>query len=79
MRESISQGPTLLLSSDDLAHLLRISKRTVWRRRSDGSLPAAVPFGRFVRWRRDEIERWIAADCPTQSEWKALNEKGGSR
>lgn len=78
MRESISQEPSLLISADALALLLNVSKRSIVRLKAAGKLPPMVPIGRG-KWRRDEIERWLAADCPTQSEWKALNGKGGSR
>src|SRR5436190_21304292 len=41
----------LLLTSDGLARLLNISKRTLMRLRSVGKLPRPVQLGRLVRWR----------------------------
>lgn len=48
----------------DLAHLLQVSKRHVWRMLDDGRLPQAVRLGRAVRWPRAAIDRWVAAGCP---------------
>ena len=68
-----------LLSANDLARRLNVSRRSIWRWRSAGKLPAPVVVGRLIRWRRDEIERWIAAGCPNRREWEAFNGKGASR
>jgi hypothetical protein len=27
-----------------------------------------------VRWRRDEIERWVLAGCPNREKWQAMEE-----
>jgi hypothetical protein len=32
--------------------------------------------GRCVRWRRDEILRWIDADCPSREDWEARERRG---
>ena len=55
----------LLVNASDVAHLLKISTRTLWRMRSTGQLPLPVRLGGAVRWRLDEIQNWIAAGCPT--------------
>jgi predicted DNA-binding transcriptional regulator AlpA len=46
-----------LITAEQLAGTLQVSKRTLWRMRSAGQLP------RCVR-RRDEVAAWIAAGCP---------------
>lgn len=48
-----------LLNVKDLAKLLSMSVRTVWRLRSAGCLPKPIRIGRSVRWDRADIERWV--------------------
>lgn len=49
-----------LLSVTDVANLLKVSRRSVWRWAQQGSLPAPVRIGRrAVRWRRKDILRAI--------------------
>jgi len=57
---------SILLNADDLAELLGISKRTVWRLRSAGAMPPPVQIGSSIRWQRSEIESWVATGCPKQ-------------
>ncbi len=54
----------MLIAAEELAALLNISKRTLWRLRSAGALPSPVQLGAAVRWRLDEIRKWIADGCP---------------
>lgn len=51
------------LSSRDVAKLLGVSSATLWRRSKDGTLPEPVKFGGLTRFRRAEIERFIAGDA----------------
>ncbi len=60
----------LLLSARQVADLLGIGLSTFWRLHSSGRTPAAVRLGRCTRWRRDEIQRWIFADCPARDRWE---------
>jgi excisionase family DNA binding protein len=53
----------LLITAGKLAALLEISTRTLWRLRSAGRLPEPVRLGGAVRWRREEIQKWIADGC----------------
>ncbi len=55
-----------LYTADDLAGLLRVSKRQVWRMEADGRLPAAVRMGAVTRWPRRLIDRWLSDNCPKQ-------------
>lgn len=51
---------------DDLAAVMRVSSRTVWKWIASDRLPegAVVRLGRSVRIRREVVERWIASGCP---------------
>lgn len=56
-----------LMTKEQLAELLQVSTRTVYRRVMEGSLPAPVKIGDTSRWRKYEIEEWIQSGCPSSS------------
>lgn len=56
---------SLLISVRDLAVVLGISVRTLWRLEASGKLPKSVRVGRSRRWPRKVIEDWVAAGCPS--------------
>jgi len=41
------------------------SPRHVYRLSDRGAMPAPLRLGALVRWDLDEIDRWIAAGCPS--------------
>lgn len=53
-----------LVNARELAKLLSISERTLYRLKSTGELPSPVVLGGSVRWRLTEIRQWIAKGCP---------------
>lgn len=57
----------LLITAKQLAEMMQISIRTLWRLRSAGQLIEPVKVGGATRWRRDEVHEWIAKGCPIQS------------
>ncbi len=59
---------TLLLSADQLARILDVSVRTIWRLRDTGRLPPPLRIGGGVRWRRADIQNWIEEGCPASNE-----------
>jgi excisionase family DNA binding protein len=60
----LSDGQPLLIDADELALLLGISKRSIWRRLSSGELVEPVRLGGSVRWRKQEVAAWVDAGCP---------------
>lgn len=50
-----------LLTDLQVAALFSCSRKTVWRRVSDGTLPRPVKLGHATRWLRSEIDAVIAA------------------
>jgi excisionase family DNA binding protein len=52
-------SPPQLLTIDDLAEYLRVSRATVrtWRARGGG--PLGIKVGRHVRYRPEDVERWL--------------------
>jgi len=47
-----------LITPEDLADLLKVSKDWLYARARDGELPA-FRFGRSVRFRRSDVEAWL--------------------
>ena len=58
----------LLLKAEEVAALMAISTRTLWRLVSVDSFPQPVRIGGSVRWRKSEIENWIASGCPRETD-----------
>ena len=67
-------GQPLVVSAKELAALLGVSLRHVWRLNATGKLPKPVRLGGSVKWRRDEIIAWLSQNCPARSEWEAIRE-----
>lgn len=65
----------MLLTCETLAQRLGVSPRTVRRLDLAGRLPAPVRIGRAVRWREEEIDRWLESGAPERREWAALRKK----
>ena len=58
---------TLLITRLELAGLLDINPVTLDRMRAAGKIPPPITIGagtRNIRWRRTEIEKWVADGCP---------------
>ncbi|MDR1613047.1 MAG: helix-turn-helix domain-containing protein [Planctomycetota bacterium] len=76
MSASAEGTETVLVNSVEAAKLLGI-KRTHWYTlKMTGKLPVAVKLGRRDFWIRDEILRWVAAGCPSQSKWEQIKASG---
>lgn len=61
-----STAETLLMTAEEIAELLRLSVRSVWRLRSAGGIPKPLRIGSAtIRWRRNEIMEWVKAGCPS--------------
>lgn len=69
---------SVLISGNDLAKLLDVDLRTVRKFDYSGKLPRPVRLGKSVKWRVEEIQRWIDAGCPDRKTWEASNRKGGA-
>jgi predicted DNA-binding transcriptional regulator AlpA len=58
----------VMITARQLAVLMQVSTRQVWRMLSAGKVPQPIRVGGIVRWRMAEIENWIALGCPGQSQ-----------
>lgn len=67
---------TGLVDVDWLESFCRSSKRHIYRLVDSGRMPAPIKLGRLNRWRRTEIEQWIANGCKPVRSGAA---KGGIR
>lgn len=64
----------VMLDVKAVAAMLGCSPRHIYRLSDAGKMPAPVKLGALVRWRRDEVETWIAGGCrPVRS----IAAKGG--
>jgi predicted DNA-binding transcriptional regulator AlpA len=62
----------LCIDANELARLLHVSPRQVYRLRDAGRLPVPLEFGGCVRWSLLEIKDWIAAGAPRRKDWEAM-------
>lgn len=53
-----------MLTVADVARLVNCSVRSVYRLVDTGAMPTPVRIGGLRRWRRAQIEAWIADGCP---------------
>jgi prophage regulatory protein len=56
-----------LLNVDDVAAMLGVSGRHVYRLADAGKMPRPFKLGGAVRWDRLAIADWIASGCPQVS------------
>jgi predicted DNA-binding transcriptional regulator AlpA len=62
----------LCVDATELATLLHVSERQIYRLDSGGKLPAPLVLGGCRRWSVREIEEWIAAGVPDRRTWTAI-------
>ena len=55
MNRTETSTPPELATVGQVAEMLQLSERTVWRMTSTGDLPRPLRFGRAARWRRETI------------------------
>jgi len=60
----------LAISARELAEMLDVSLRQVWRLNSAGKLPKPIRLGGSVRWNRQEVTAWFEAGCPDRHAWE---------
>jgi excisionase family DNA binding protein len=52
-----------LLDVEQVAELLNCSARHVYRLADAGHMPPPVRLGTLVRWRRQDLDAWLAGGC----------------
>jgi excisionase family DNA binding protein len=66
-REDEADPGPLLITAEEVARMMNISTRTLWRLSSAGRMPAPVRIGGNTRWRTAEVLRWIEDGCPQKA------------
>lgn len=70
--EELQKFESGLIRVADVAALLDVSVRSVWRMDKSGKLPAPVTVGVAAkRWRKSEILAWIGSGCPDRETWES--------
>lgn len=67
-----------LLTVKDVAAMLSVSQRQVWKLHASGRIPAPVRLGRSVRWAKNGIARWLELQCPTRERFEAETLQGAN-
>lgn len=57
-----------MLTIDDVARLLKVSKRTVWRLVENDQIISPLKIGAAKRWNPRDLDRWIESGCTSQEE-----------
>lgn len=52
-------GPALLMTAEELAEFLRVTRKAVYEMVHKGEVPGVIRLGRRLRFRRESIDRWI--------------------
>ncbi len=60
-----------LLSVSEVADILGITQRHVYRLIANGQIIAPIKIVRSFRFRRSDIELWISMDCPSRKKFEA--------
>jgi excisionase family DNA binding protein len=64
---TVNETAPLLISAKEVAGMMGISERTLWRLLSAGKVPQPIRIGRNTRWRRTEVAAWLEHGCPVKS------------
>lgn len=64
---SADKNPPRMIDVREVATILGISTRSVWRLVSRSELPQPIRFGRNVRWRASDIDAWIDTQITTNN------------
>lgn len=68
----------LVLTAEEVAELLCISRAHVFRLHNSGRLPKPIRLGRAVRWPRRTLEAWLEAGAPPRDRWEEIERVGAS-
>jgi len=60
----------LLVTAEEAARLCGVSRATWFKMRAADRVPAPVRLGGSVRWRTDDLRRWVDAGCPSRESFE---------
>ena len=64
MTNEMKQRTPTLINVHELAGILGVSQRTIWRLVASGKVIQPLRIGTSVRWRLDQVNHWIESGCP---------------
>lgn len=64
----------LLLTAEESANLVGLSRSKFYELRSSGRVPAPIRLGGSVRWRKQELVEWVEAGCPSRIRWEEIRQ-----
>jgi predicted DNA-binding transcriptional regulator AlpA len=70
-----AESENLLLDTKQVAKLLSIGERTLWRHANSGRVLKPIKVGSAVRWNARELRQWVEAGCPTHEKWAQMRRK----
>jgi excisionase family DNA binding protein len=73
-------NPPELVTADELARMLSVSRRHIERLSCSGRLPPVIKLGRLTRWHRATVMQWLASGCPPEDDFHSgrnANSRGG--
>lgn len=53
-----------LLNVDQVAELLQCTTMSIYRFSKNGTMPPPTKIGKLSRWKKSELDEWIAKGCP---------------
>ncbi len=65
-----------LVKADELAKMLSVSPRHIWRMKAKGKLPKTVSVGGCVRWLLADIQLFLNLGCPDRQQFEAIKAAG---
>ena len=72
---SLPDQAHILLTRRDMAAVLRISTRSLDRRRAGGEILDPLPGPGRPRWHPAEVWAWVAAGLPRAEVWRRLHRR----
>jgi predicted DNA-binding transcriptional regulator AlpA len=70
----------MLIDAEGVCARLSIGVSHLHAMRRAGKFPLApVHLGRAVRWKTDDLVRWVSAGCPAADRWRMLQQGGVMR
>ncbi len=75
MSNKVTNQNCQLLSAKELAKMLSLSKRQIFRLNSCGKIPAPIRIGGSVRWSAAEISAWLAAGAPDRKIFEDMQQQ----
>lgn len=76
MNKEVKQSAEMLLSTEAVAQILSLSKRTVHRLNSSGLIIKPLRISGSVRYLESELLAWIRAGMPDRRSWEAMKNAG---